>query len=120
MDTENSTLSEDKEDTGSESPSLHSSQERLEKSEEERSEEESSPLSATATNLYTISYLILFSILGTLARLGVEAITRYPQAPFTSAVLWANVGGSLFMGFLAEDRHLFREEWGTTQSIGLP
>ena len=36
VDTENSTLSEDKEDTGSESPSLHSSQERS----EEKSEEE--------------------------------------------------------------------------------
>ena len=65
------------------------------------------------TDLYTVSYLIFFSILGTLARLGVGAITRYPQAPFTSVVLWANVGGSLFMGFLAEDRRLFRQEWGT-------
>ena len=106
VDTENRRLSGDKEDTGSESPSFHSDQ--------ERSEEESPRLSATATNLYTISYLILFSILGTLARLGVEAITRYPQAPFTSVVLWANVGGSLFMGFLAQDRRLFREEWGTS------
>jgi fluoride exporter len=106
VDTENRRLSGDKEDTESESPSLHSDQ--------EKSEEESPPLSATATNLYTISYLILFSILGTLARLGVEAITRYPQAPFTSVVLWANVGGSLFMGFLAQDRRLFREEWGVS------
>jgi CrcB protein len=103
VDTENRTPSGD-EDTGSESPSLHSSP--------ENSEEESPPLSATATNLYIISYLIFFSILGTLARLGVEAITLYPQAPFTSTVLWANVGGSLFMGFLAQDRRLFREEWG--------
>ena len=103
VDTENR-LSGDEEDTGSESPSLHS--------DHENPEEESPPLSATATNLYTISYLILFSILGTLARLGVETITRYPQAPFTSVVLWANVGGSLFMGFLAQDRRLFREEWG--------
>ena len=69
-------------------------------------------MSATATHLYTISYLILFSILGTLARLGVEAITRYPQAPFPSVVLWANLGGSLVMGFLAEDRRIFRQEWG--------
>jgi fluoride exporter len=103
VDTEDGRLSGDKEDTGSESPSPHSSP--------ERAEEESPPLSATATSLYTVSYLILFSILGTLARLGVEAITIYPQAPFPSFVLWANVGGSLFMGFLAEDRHLFREEW---------
>ncbi len=27
--------------------------------------------------------------------------------------LWANFGGSLFMGFLSEDRMLFKEEWGT-------
>jgi CrcB protein len=106
VDDENRSLSGDEEkDTGSESPSIHS--------REKKSEEEPSPVSAQATHLYTISYLIFFSILGTLARLGVEAITRYPQAPFTSVVLWANVGGSLFMGFLAEDRRLFRQEWGT-------
>ena len=81
-------------------------------SSREKNEAETVLLSAAATHLYTISYLILFSILGTLARLGVEAITRYPQTPFPSVVLWANVGGSLFMGFLAEDRRLFRQEWG--------
>ena len=95
---------EDKEDASSELRSPHS---------EKKSEAETTPLSATATHLYTISYLILFSILGTLARLGLEAINYYPQAPFTSVVIWANIGGSLFMGFLAEDRRLFREEWGT-------
>jgi CrcB protein len=104
VESEGGRLSGAQEDTGSASPSIHSNQ--------ERPEEESPVFSTTATNLYTISYLILFSILGTLARLGVEAITRYPQAPFTSVVLWANVGGSLFMGFLAEDRCLFQEEWG--------
>lgn len=67
----------------------------------------------TATELYTVSWLILFSLLGTLARLGVEAITLYPNSPFPSRVLWANLGGSLFMGFLAEDRQLFRDEWGS-------
>jgi CrcB protein len=96
---------DEEQDPGSESPSYHS--------RETKPEEEPSPVSATTTQLYTISYLILFSILGTLARLGVEAITLYPQAPSTSVVLWANVGGSLFMGFLAEDRRLFRQEWGT-------
>jgi CrcB protein len=95
---------DDGDEDKSESPSLHS--------RENKHEEEPFPVSAKATHLYTISYLIFFSILGTLARLGMEAITRYPQAPFTSVVLWANVGGSLFMGFLAEDRHLFRQEWG--------
>ncbi|KAK5938391.1 hypothetical protein PMZ80_009361 [Knufia obscura] len=57
--------------------------------------------------LYILSWLTFFSLLGTLARLGVEAITQYPDAPVTSRVLWANLGGSFFMGFLVEDRNLF-------------
>lgn len=65
-----------------------------------------------ATELYTVSWLIFFSLLGTLARLGVDAVTLYPNSPMSSRVLWANLGGSFFIGFLAEDRSLFREEWG--------
>ncbi|KAL9113115.1 MAG: hypothetical protein Q9227_002727 [Pyrenula ochraceoflavens] len=68
--------------------------------------------SRLATELYTVSYLIFFSLLGTLARLGIEAITFYPGAPVTTSVLWANLGGSFFMGFLSEDQQIFREEWG--------
>lgn len=60
------------------------------------------------TELCTISWIIFFAILGTLARLGVQAITTYPNAPFPSTVLWANLGGSLFLGFLLEDRRFFR------------
>jgi fluoride ion exporter CrcB/FEX len=60
-----------------------------------------------------ISYLILFSFLGTLARLGLQALTFYPGAPVVFSEIWANFGGSLFMGFLSEDRMLFKEEWGT-------
>lgn len=71
-----------------------------------------SPHSASATRLYTISHLVFFSILGTLARLGVEAITSYPSVPVTPSVLWPNLGGSLALGFLLEDRRIFREEWG--------
>lgn len=70
-------------------------------------------VSKLATELYTISYLIIFAILGTLARLGLQAITFYPGAPVVFSELWANFGGSLFFGFLSEDRMLFREEWGT-------
>lgn len=66
-----------------------------------------------ATQLYTHAYLVFFSLFGTLARLGVQWLTFYPGAPLVTSVLWANVGGSLVMGFLAEDRRLFREEWGT-------
>ena len=70
------------------------------------------------TQLYTISYLILFSFLGTLARLGLQAITFYPGAPVIFSELWANFGGSLFMGFLSEDRTLFKEEWRTPTGNG--
>ncbi|KAI8168987.1 Fluoride export protein 1 [Colletotrichum sp. SAR 10_70] len=70
-------------------------------------------VSKLATEIYTVSYLVFFAILGTLARLGLQALTTYPDAPVSFGVLWANVGGSLVMGFLAEDRKLFRHEWGT-------
>lgn len=69
--------------------------------------------SKLATEIYTISYLIFFSIIGTLARLGLQALTFYPGAPVQTGVLWANVGGTFFMGFLSEDRKLFQDEWGS-------
>lgn len=69
-------------------------------------------VSRLATHVYAVSYLILFSFLGTLARLGLTWLTTYPGAPVFSSV-WFNFGGSLVMGFLAEDRMLFRSEWGT-------
>ena len=71
-------------------------------------------VSRAATELYVISYLVLFSFFGTLARLGLEAITMYSGAPVVFTVLWPNLGGSLIMGFLGEDRMLFREEWGVS------
>ncbi|KAJ5894593.1 hypothetical protein N7495_006284 [Penicillium taxi] len=77
-----------------------------------------SSFSKNATNLYTISYLVFFAILGTLARLGLQALTSYSGAPVVTGVLWANVAGSLIMGFLLEDRSLFREEWGNSMKDG--
>ncbi|KAF2113047.1 CrcB-like protein-domain-containing protein [Lophiotrema nucula] len=71
-----------------------------------------------ATELYTISYLIFFSIWGTLARLGLQWLTFYPGAPVVFSELWANFAGTLFMGFLAEDSRLFKEEWGKTRRDG--
>lgn len=65
-----------------------------------------------ATQLYTVSYLIFFSILGTLSRLGLQTLTFYPGAPVVTGVLWANAGGCIVMGFLLEDKNLFRDEWG--------
>ena len=68
-------------------------------------------ISKPLTDIYILSYLILFSILGTLARLGIQWITFYPSAVVTTPVLWANVGGSIIMGFLAEDQQLFRNSF---------
>lgn len=65
------------------------------------------------TGLYTHSYLVFFAILGTLARLGLTALTRYSGTPVIFNTIWANFTGSLVMGFLAEDRKLFLHEWGT-------
>ena len=62
-------------------------------------------------HLYVTSYLILFSVLGTLARVGLQALTIYPGSPIAISGLWANVGGCLIMGFLSEDRALFNNEW---------
>ncbi|PNY27518.1 Membrane protein [Tolypocladium capitatum] len=70
-------------------------------------------VSELLTQVYTLSYLVFFSFLGTLARLGLTALTNYPGAPVAFSAVWANFGGSLVMGFLAEDRMLFRHERGT-------
>ncbi|EMF16016.1 uncharacterized protein SEPMUDRAFT_20235, partial [Sphaerulina musiva SO2202] len=59
------------------------------------------------TEFYTISYLIFFSIWGTLARLGIQWLTFYPGAPIITPVIWANMAGSWLMGFLSEDQDLF-------------
>lgn len=74
--------------------------------------ESETELSDFATGLYTVCYLIFFAIFGALARIGLTALTEYPGAPVVTGVLWANVGGCLLMGFFAEDRNVFREEWG--------
>jgi fluoride ion exporter CrcB/FEX len=70
-------------------------------------------VSRLATQIYTISYLVFFAIWGTLARVGLSALTTFPGEPVLFNILWANFGGSLIMGFLSEDRMLFRYEWGT-------
>jgi len=72
------------------------------------------PLSKFATQLYTTCYLIFFSILGALARLGLQALAFYPGAPVQTGVIWASFAGSVFMGFFSEDRKLFQDEWGRT------
>ncbi|KAI1803181.1 CrcB-like protein-domain-containing protein [Daldinia bambusicola] len=86
-------------------------QRRRDESENEKPKIEE--VSRLATEIYTISYLILFAILGTLARLGLQALTFYAGAPVAFSSVWPNFAGSLVLGFLAEDRMLFRYEWGT-------
>lgn len=66
--------------------------------------------SRLATQLYTISYLVVFAILGTLARLGLQSLTTYPQSPTYIPSLWPNFAGCLVMGFLAEDQTLFSQD----------
>ncbi|EME40419.1 hypothetical protein DOTSEDRAFT_113824, partial [Dothistroma septosporum NZE10] len=65
---------------------------------------------------YDHSHLIFFSILGVLARLGLVALTSYPGAPIATTVVWANVGGSLIMGFLREDRLLVSKVQGDMET----
>ncbi|GAM88862.1 hypothetical protein ANO11243_068960 [Dothideomycetidae sp. 11243] len=71
-------------------------------------DELTAPAPSHHSQLVVLSYLIFFSLLGTLARLGVQWLTFYPGAPVVTPVLWANVGGSFFMGFLSEDRRMFQ------------
>ncbi|KAL1896317.1 hypothetical protein Sste5346_004701 [Sporothrix stenoceras] len=59
-------------------------------------------ISRPFVELYTISYLIFFSLFGTLARLGLSSLTTYTGAPVTFGVLWANFAGTVVLGFLAE------------------
>ncbi|KAI0435732.1 CrcB-like protein-domain-containing protein [Xylaria telfairii] len=73
-------------------------------------------LSERATEFYTISYLILFAIFGTLARLGLQALTFYPGAPIHFSSVWPNFAGTLILGFLTADRMLFRYERGSAES----
>ncbi|KAI1206592.1 uncharacterized protein F4807DRAFT_226036 [Annulohypoxylon truncatum] len=85
--------------------------EKPQKAEEAKTEDHH--VSRLATEIYTVSYLILFAIFGTLARVGLSALTNYVGAPVVFSSVWPNFAGSMVLGFLAEDRMLFRYEWGT-------
>ncbi|KIH87470.1 hypothetical protein SPBR_04957 [Sporothrix brasiliensis 5110] len=52
--------------------------------------------------LYTVAYLVFFSLWGTLARLGLASLTTYTGAPVSIGILWANFAGTAVLGFLAE------------------
>lgn len=66
--------------------------------------------------VYIYSYLVCFSIFGVLARIGLQALTLYPGALIPNTDLWANFAGCLTIGFLREDRTLFRRHWQKAQS----
>ncbi|KAK0279933.1 hypothetical protein LTR35_000982 [Friedmanniomyces endolithicus] len=85
-----------------------------------RSQQREPPAAAPRwlTEIYTISYLIFFSLLGTLARLGMQWLTFYPGSPIVTPVIWANFAGCVLMGFLSEDQALFRDEWSTVAQGG--
>ena len=51
--------------------------------------------------LSELGYLVIFSMLGTLARIGLARLTFYPGAPVSSSVVWANLTGCFLLGFLA-------------------
>ena len=61
------------------------------------------------TELFTVSYLVVFSFLGTLARLGLQSLTQYPGAPVTFGILWANFAGTAVLGFLTESAQLLHD-----------
>lgn len=85
-----------------------SSAEKINEEEKQSHETVSTEELSVWVEITTVAWLIFFSFLGTLARLGVEAISTYPNAILPSTVVWANMGGSFFLGFLVEDRRLFR------------
>ena len=68
------------------------------------------------SQIYLHSYMVFFSIFGVLARLGLIALTTYPGAPLATTVVWANLGGSLVIGYFREDRMLFRRHWNAART----
>ncbi|KAK7701455.1 hypothetical protein SLS64_010199 [Diaporthe eres] len=60
------------------------------------------------TSVFIWAHIVLFSILGALARVGLSLLTAYPAEPARFTSLWPNFGGSLVLGFLSEGAELFR------------
>lgn len=60
------------------------------------------------TNVFIWAHIVVFSILGTLARVGLSLLTAYPAEPAHFTSLWPNFAGSLVLGFLSEGAELFR------------
>jgi CrcB protein len=67
----------------------------------------SAPESTFIKQAHLHGYLTIFSILGTLARLGLTALCDYNGAPVGGSVIWANFAGAMIMGFLVDDASMF-------------
>ncbi|KAI9678543.1 MAG: hypothetical protein M1817_005600 [Caeruleum heppii] len=67
-------------------------------------------------HFFTVSHLILFSLLGTLARLAIQWLSSYPGAVVITPLVWANLAGSAMIGFLVEDDRLFRAKIRSRQA----
>ncbi|KAH8742542.1 CrcB-like protein-domain-containing protein [Diaporthe sp. PMI_573] len=60
-----------------------------------------------ATDVFIWAHLVVFSILGTLARVGLSLLTAHPSERVHLPSLWPNFAGSLVLGFLSEGAELF-------------
>ncbi|KAG5960552.1 hypothetical protein E4U58_004634 [Claviceps cyperi] len=76
-------------------------------------------ISPRLSQLYTLFYLVFFAIMGTLARLGLSALTSYANMPVLFTGIWANFGGCVIMGFLIEDQMLFQQNWRSAADDGV-
>ena len=74
-------------------------------------------ISKAMTELYTISYLVFFSLLGTLARIGLQSLTVFPGSPVVFGSLWANYAGSAVLGFLTELSGLQRRKSAGEEAV---
>ena len=68
-----------------------------------------------ADKFSALGYLIMFSMLGTLARIGLGRLTFYPGAPVSSSVLWANLTGCFLIGILAHEKQLLDHKLPSAQ-----
>lgn len=71
------------------------------------------------TNIYIYSHLIFFSIMGTLARLGLTALTTYPADLIRYGSIWPNFAGTIMIGFLSEGAELLHHP-ASARSIARP
>ncbi|KAF7536427.1 hypothetical protein G7054_g4558 [Neopestalotiopsis clavispora] len=72
-----------------------------------------------ATQLYLFSHLVLFSIFGTLARLGLTALTTYATNVVHFGSIWPNFTGAFIIGFLSEGAELWHHP-PASRSIARP